>query len=161
MDKLSWWPFIKAEEDKQKAVLAAEAHLETEKRSAEAVLVTGQARAESEKLLQLAPVEAQIVLAKEIGENEGYQKYLVTIRQIEASQSVGLAQAGALEKAEVKVIANTGGQDAGAGLNSIGELFTPKGGLGLGAALEALANTDAGKALIGKIGGSTAVSGKA
>jgi len=146
---------IKAEEDKQKTVLAAEAHLESEKRSAEAVLVIGQAKAESEKLLQLAPVEAQIVLAKEIGENEGYQKYLVTIREIEASQSVGLAQAGALEKAEVKVIANTG-DHAGAGLNSIGELFTPKGGLGLGGAVEAFANTDAGRALLNKLSGKTA-----
>jgi flotillin len=116
--------------------------------------VIGQAKAESEKLLQLAPVEAQIVLAKEIGENEGYQKYLITIRQVEASQSVGLAQAGALEKADVKVIANTGaGQDAGSGLSSIGDLFSSKGGLGLGAALEALSNTDAGKAILNKMTG--------
>lgn len=142
---------IKAEEEKQKTVLAAEAHLEAEKRGAEAVYAIGQAKAESEKLLQLAPVEAQIVLAKEIGENDGYQKYLITVRQIEASQAVGLAQAGALEKADVKVIANTGGQDAGAGLNSLGELFTPKGGLNLGAALEALASTEAGKSIIGRL----------
>lgn len=143
---------IKAEEDKQKAVLAAEAHLESERRSAEAVLVTGQARAESEKLLQLAPVEAQIVLAKEIGENQGYQNYLITIRQVEASQAIGLAQAGALEKADVKVIANTGG-DAGSGLSSVGELFSAKGGLGLGAALEALSNTGVGKDILGKMTG--------
>lgn len=146
---------IKAEEEKQKVVLAAEAQLEAERRGAEAVFAVGQAKAESEKLLQLAPVEAQIVLAKEIGENEGYQKYLITIRQIEASQSVGLAQAGALEKANVKVIANTGGQDVGVGINSIGELFTPKGGLGLGAALEAFANTDAGQTLLGKVSAKT------
>ena len=32
------------------------------------------------------------------------------------------------------------------------ELFTPKGGLQIGAALEAFKNTDAGKALMNKIG---------
>ena len=141
---------IKAEENKMTAILAAEAHLEAEKRNAQAVLAKGQAEAESKKLLELAPVEAQIVLAKEIGENEGYQKYLVTIRQIEALQSVGTAQASALETADVKVIANAG-DSVNSGISGIGDLFTPKGGLSLGAALESLANTEAGKALVDKI----------
>ena len=79
---------VKAEGEKQRTVLIAEGQLESERRNAEAILVKGQAVAESEKLLQLAPVEAQIVLAKEIGENASYQQYLITIRQVEAAQAV-------------------------------------------------------------------------
>jgi hypothetical protein len=56
----------------------------------------------------MAPVEAQIVLAKEIGENQSYQQYLITIRQVEANQAIGVEQARALDKADIKVIANSG-----------------------------------------------------
>jgi flotillin len=140
---------VKAEGEKQKTVLIAEGVLEAEKRQAEAILVKGQANAEAEKLLQLAPVEAQIVLAKEIGENQSYQQYLITIRQVEAQQVVGTAQAQALQKAEVKVIANA--NDASSGLSSVGELLSSKGGTALAATLEALVQSDAGKALVSKI----------
>ncbi len=58
--------------------------------------------------MQLAPVQAQIVLAKEIGNNEGYQKYLITIEQVKANESVGIEQAKALSHAELKIIANAG-----------------------------------------------------
>ena len=97
---------VKAEGEKQRTVLVAEGQLESERRNAEAILVKGQSVAEAEKLLQLAPVEAQIVLAKEIGENASYQQYLITIRQVEAAQAVGVEQAKALESADLKVIAN-------------------------------------------------------
>lgn len=140
---------VKAEGEKQRTVLIAEGNLEAEKRDAEAILVKGQATAEAEKLLQLAPVEAQIVLAKEIGENENYQNYLVTIRQVEAAEVVGKEQAKALDKADVKVIANSG--SATGGINSIGELFTSQGGSNIGALLEGLVQTPAGKALFEKV----------
>jgi flotillin len=140
---------VKAEGEKQKTVLIAEGVLEAEKRQAEAILVKGQANAEAEKLLQLAPVEAQIVLAKEIGENQSYQQYLITIRQVEAQQIVGTAQAQALQKADVKVIANA--HDASSGLSGVGDLLSSKGGTALAATLEGFVQSDVGKALVAKI----------
>ena len=128
---------IKAEQEKQKTVIAAEAameaakrqaegQLELTKRKAEGITLEGTAKAEAEKALQLAPVQAQITLAKEIGENESYQKYLITIRQIEANQEVGKAQASALANADVKVITNSGSPTQG--LNGVMDLFSSKGG---------------------------------
>ena len=140
---------VKAEGEKQRTVLVAEGQLESERRNAEAILVKGQSVAEAEKLLQLAPVEAQIVLAKEIGENQSYQQYLITIRQVEASQAVGVEQAKALEKADIKVIANNG--NASSGLSGIGDLLSSGGGINVGAMLEGLAQTSAGKAVLDKI----------
>lgn len=137
---------INAEGQKQKTVLIAEGKLEAEKREAEAILVKGQSEAEAEKLLQLAPVEAQIVLAKEIGENKSYQQYLVTIRQVEASEAIGKAQAVALQDANIKVIANGG--TVGEGVDSIGKLFSSTGGQAIGAMLEGIAQTDVGQAVV-------------
>lgn len=140
---------VKAEGEKQRTVLVAEGQLESERRNAEAILVKGQSVAEAEKLLQLAPVEAQIVLAKEIGENQSYQQYLITIRQVEASQAIGVEQAKALEKADIKVIANNG--NASSGLSGIGDILSSGGGINVGAMLEGLAQTPAGKAILEKI----------
>jgi len=139
---------IQAEGQKQKTVLIAEGTLEAQKREAEAIQVKGQATAEAEKALQLAPVEAQIVLAKEIGENQSYQQYLITIRQVEANQAIGVEQARALDKADIKVIANSG--TVTGGISSLGELFTSQGGSNVGAALEGLAQSEIGKQLLDK-----------
>jgi flotillin len=139
---------VRAEGEKQRTILVAEGKLEEKRKESEGITLEGSARAEAEKLMQLAPVEAQIVLAKEIGENEGYQNYLVTIRQVEAGQVVGVAQADALKDADIKIIANTG--DASTGLNSVGEIFTSKGGTGLAAMVEGLAQSEHGAALIDK-----------
>lgn len=139
---------VKSEGERQKTIIIAEGQLEAEKRDAEATLVKGQAVAEAEKLLQLAPVEAQIVLAKEIGENHNYQQYLITIRQVEAAQAVGIEQAKALEKADIKVIANNG--SATDGISSLGELFSSKGGTNIGALLEGISQTPVGKDLLDK-----------
>jgi len=139
---------VKAEGEKQKTVLIAEGTLEAQKREAEGLLVNGQAKAEAEKLLQLAPVEAQIVLAKEIGENQSYQQYLITIRQVEAHQAIGVEQARALDKADIKVIANSGSVTSG--ISSLGDLFTSQGGTGMASALEGLAQSEIGKGLLDK-----------
>lgn len=136
-----------ADQAKQVAILGAEGALEAKKREAEGIQVAGIAKAEAEKALQLAPVQAQITLAKEIGENVGYQNYLITIRKVEADQAVGTAQAEALRNADVKVIANTGGS-AASGLDSVRDLVSSKGGLAVGSMLESLANTEQGKALL-------------
>ena len=140
---------VRAEAEKQKTVLIAEGKLESERREAEALRVRGEATAQSEKLLQLAPVEAQIVLAKEIGENQGYQQYLVTLRQVEAHQAIGVAQAKSLEQADVKVIANAG--DVQQGMTGISDLFSARGGTAIAAAIEGLAQSATGKALLDKI----------
>lgn len=140
-----------AEGEKQKTVLDAEALLESKQREAQGISVEGQARADAERAMQLAPVEAQIVLAKEIGENKNYQIYLVTLEQIKASQAVGIAQAGSLEKSDLKVIVNAG--NATEGLAKIGDVLSASGGTSIGSMLEGLAQTETGKAVLDKITG--------
>lgn len=140
---------IAAEGEKAKAVLDSEGKLEAKKRESEGITLEGTARAEAEKAMQLAPVQAQIVLAKEIGGNASYQQYLITVEQIKANQVIGVEQAKALEKADIKIIANTG--DASTGLAKLGDVISPKGGLALGGMLEAFAQTDTGKAVVEKM----------
>ena len=140
---------INAEGEKAKAVLDAEGLLESKKRESEGIALEGNARAEAEKAMQLAPVQAQIVLAKEIGENVGYQQYLITVEQIKANQVVGVEQAKALEKADIKIIANSG--DASSGIAKLGDVLSAKGGTSIGAMLEGLAQTETGKAVVDKI----------
>lgn len=147
---------LAAQAQKETAVLAAEGQLESKKREAEGIALEGAARAEAEKALQLAPVQAQITLAKEIGSNESYQKYLITVKQVEAQQAVGMEQAKALKEAEIKVIANTG--NAANGLTSVTDIFSSKGGTEIGAMLEGLANTDTGQKLLNKFVGTKPVS---
>ena len=101
-----------------------------------------------------ATVNPQIILAKEIGENEGYQTYLIRVKQVEATRDVGIAQAGALEKADVKIISQTGTPTEG--LNAVGELFTAKGGQAIGSAFEGFKNTEAGAAIIHAVTGNGA-----
>jgi flotillin len=152
---------IVAEGQKSTTVLAAEGQLESKRREAEAISLEGTAKADAEKAMQLAPVQAQITLAKEIGGNAEYQKYLITIEQIKANKDVGVAQAQALSSADVKVISNTGNPTAG--LKNVMDLFSSKGGTELGGMLEGLAQTPAGQALISKVVGapeSTNGSGK-
>lgn len=98
----------RAEGEKMKTVIVAQGKLESQRMEAEAVQLQGAAEAEALKLKELAPVQAQITLAQEIGENDGYQKYLISIRTIEANEVIGTAQAQAMAKGELKVIANAG-----------------------------------------------------
>lgn len=140
---------IRAEGDKAKTILAAEAKLESEKRNAQGVKVNGEAAADAERLILLAPVEAQITLAKEIGENEGYQGYLVKLEEINAAKVVGIEQAKALAEADIKVIANGGTVEQG--MSGIGGIMSSKGGTGMAALLEGLSQTETGKAVINKL----------
>lgn len=139
-----------AEGTKSTTILVAEGNLESKKRESEGIAVEGTAKAEAEKAMQLAPVQAQIVLAKEIGENAGYQQYLVTIEQVKATQAVGIEQAKALAQANVKVIANSGNVENG--MKSIMDIFSSNGGTQVGAMLEGLAQTEQGQALLDKAG---------
>jgi flotillin len=139
---------VAAEQDKQTTVIIAEGQLAAQQREAEGIKALGEAKAAAERAMQLAPVEAQIVLAKEIGENEGYQQYLMTIEGIKGYVVVGGEQARALQAADVKVIANSG--SAGEGMGQVMDLFTSKGGTHLAASVEAFAQSPLGRALVSK-----------
>jgi len=140
---------LEAEGTKQQTILIAEGTLESQKRAAEAIRLKGEAEGSAKFALEVAPVNAQITLAKEIGDNDGYQKYLVSIRTIDKEQAVGVAQAEALVNSDIKVIANTGGVVNG--MKSVMDLFTPAGGTAVGAALEGLAQTPVGAAIVDKL----------
>lgn len=141
---------VKADQTKQTTVIVAAGNLEAKKQEAVGIEVEGAARAEAEKLMQLAPVEAMITLAKEIGNNPGYQQYLANIEAIKSYLVVGGKQAEALQKADVKIIANAG--DAGSGMKGVMDLFTSKGGTNLSAMVEAFAQTPMGESLLTSLG---------
>ncbi len=141
---------VKADEDRQTTIIIAEGNLEETKKDSEGIAIDGAARAEAEKMMQLAPVEAQIALAKEIGQNEGYQNYLVAIEAVEANQIVGVEQAKALTNADVKVITNAGGPVEG--VTNVMDLFSAKGGTNVTAMLEGLAQSEQGSRLLDRLG---------
>jgi flotillin len=154
---------VVAEEDKKAAehraeadfivkTKEAEANLVADKKSAEGTEAKGRAEAEVKKSIGLAEVEPQISLAKEIGENTGYQEYLVRIETIKADQAVGVEQAKNLGNAQIKIIANAGG-NVQEGVKSVSEIFSAKGGQSLGAMVEAFAATEVGQQVIGKLMG--------
>lgn len=124
-----------AEGQKQQLVLGAEGTKQQMTLHADGVLAEGTASARAAELMELAPTTAQITLAKEIGSNELYVKYLVSKMDIDKSQMVGVAQARALEKADVKVFSSNGQPI----------------GVGLGAAVQAFALSDAGRAIVERI----------
>lgn len=141
---------IKAEGTKEQTVIIAEGNLEAQRRAAEGIRVEGEAKGAAETAILMAPVETQITLAKEIGENVGYQNYLVTVRQVEANEKIGIENAKALEAADLKIIVNSG--EVTGGVQSLSEVLTSKGGVALGSMLEGLSNTEQGAALLNKLG---------
>lgn len=142
---------IKAEGEKQQTITIAEGKLQQATLHAQGVEIEGKAQGEAEKAVLLAPVVAQITLAKEIGTNEGYQKYLVEIREIEKNEVVGKQQAEALQDAKISVIANAG--TVPNGVQTVMDLFTSKGGTQLAAMAEAFSQTEAGKQILDKATG--------
>ena len=132
----------------------AEAELIKEQNIAKAIEAKGLAEATAKEKQGLAEVEPQIVLAKEIGENKGYQSYLIEIKKVEATQAVGIEQAKNLGHAQIKIIANAG-NNIETGVKSATDLFSATGGQALGSMLEAFKGTDAGKAILEKITGTT------
>ena len=120
-------------------------------------LAKGTSAAESKKLDQLAGVTAETTLAEKVGENEGYQNYLIRRDEVEANKIVGIAQQEALGKslssADLKVLVNSG--DVNTGINGIADLLSSKGGSQLNGVLEALKHTDEGQKILGMIKGVT------
>lgn len=139
---------IKAEAERQQTEIIAKGQLQASLNNAEGIAAIGTAEGAAETAKLMAPVTAQITLADKISESVGYQNYLVSIREVEAREAVGKAQAAALEKAGIKIIANGG--DVSSGINTIGDLISPKGGTALAGALTAFANTEEGKAIVSK-----------
>lgn len=142
---------VEAEGSKQQTVLTAEGKLEAARRNAEGISVEGSAKGAAETAILMAPVDAQIKLAEKIGSDKGYQEYLLGVRNIEAIQAVGVAQAEALKGAEVKVISNAGTPSKG--LSSVMDLFSAGGGTAVASMLEALAQSEEGKKLLEKFSG--------
>ncbi len=140
---------VEAEGNKQQTVLTAEGQLEAAKRNAEGIAVEGAAKGSAETAILMAPVDAQIKLAEKIGSDQGYQNYLLGIRNIEAAQAVGEAQAGALKTAEIKVIANAG--TPAKGLSNVMDLFSAGGGTAVASMLEGLAQSAEGKKVLDKL----------
>jgi flotillin len=141
---------LDAEAAKRKAELDAEANLVKATKNAEGIQAEGSAKADAEKQMQMASVTAQTTLAKEIGENNGYQQYLIEIRRVEATEKVGLEQAKNINGSNIKIVATAG--NVAEGLNSALDVLTPKGGASIATALEALAGTEAGQALLARLG---------
>ncbi len=152
---------IQAQQNSDTQRIEAEGALEAERCVAEGIQVKGAAEAAALKDRELAPIHAQIELAREIGNNPSYQQYLIALRAVEAQQIIGSAQAAALEKADVKVIANAG--DTSSGVSNVLDLFTSKGGTHLAGMLEALNQSGVGKDLVNRFtkGGANSALGTA
>lgn len=136
----------KAEGDKMSTVTVAEGALAAAKFNAQGIEAEGIAKGVAEKAILMAPVDTQITLAKEIGENEGYQNYLITIKKVEVGGQVGMETAKALGAADLKIIANAG--DVMGGVGKLGDVLSTGGGTNFGGMLAALAQTEEGKALV-------------
>ena len=145
---------LAAEAEQQTTILIAAGDLEKVVKEAQGVEALGKAKAESERLILMAPVDAQIRLATEIGENQEYQNYLITVRRIESEQAIGVAMADAIKAADIKVIGTNGNIQESVG--GIMDMFSASGGTKMGAMLEGLAQTETGKQLIGAITGQKA-----
>lgn len=145
---------LQAQAEKEKAELKATADLTVAKKGAEGIKATGEAKADAEKQMQLAPVEAQIALAKEIGENSEYQKYLITIEQINANAKVGIEQAKNLGNAEIKIFANAGNTTEG--VSAVTNIFNSQTGTNIASMIEGLKSTPVGEQLIEKFLGNKA-----
>jgi flotillin len=152
---------IKAQADGNRMEIHAAAELEAQKKKAEAIKTLGQSEAEiiiakgtseaeSKKLMELARVTAEVTLAKEIGQNESYQSYLIEQSKVEVSKVVGVAQyeslAKALQNADLKLLVNSG--DVQSGLGKLTDLFTSKGGSQITGLFEALSQTEEGSKLL-------------
>jgi len=145
---------------KEKEAAAMKAFKDAEALGIKAV---GIANADAEKQMQLARVTAEITLAEKIGDNEGYQGYLinlevvkqqanVAIEQARYNADVGKAQALNLNKADIKIITNTSDGNVGGGVSKVMDLFSPQGGTALSGMMEAFAQSDVGKSVLAKIG---------
>lgn len=141
---------IAAEAIKRQTITQSEGDLTAKQNEAAGIERLGNANAAAIEAKGLAEIEPQIALAREIGENEGYQEYLIKIEVVKKDQAVGIAQANALEKADLKIIANSGSVTEG--VQKFSDIFTTTGGgQAVGSAIEGFAATPYGQQLISKV----------
>lgn len=141
---------VAAEQGKQTTIITADGVLESNKRQAEGTKVVGEAEGAAETARLMAPVNAQIALAEKIAAEPAYQQYLQVIEAIKAYLEVGSKQAEALQRADIKVIANTGKPVEG--VSNVMDLFSTKGGTNLAGMVEAFAQTPLGSAVLARAG---------
>jgi flotillin len=162
-DAIKYQIETKAEADKNAKEKEAAAIKTLKEAEAQGIKAVGTANADAEKQMQLARVTAEITLAEKIGNNEGYQGYLVNlevvkqqanvaVEQAKYNAEVGKAQAENLNRADIKIITNTTDGNVGGGVSKVMDLFSPQGGTALSGMMEAFAQTDVGKSVLGKFG---------
>ena len=157
---------LDAAADKTQKVLAAEAKtkeielvagadLTKALNEAKGIQANGEATASAEKLLQLATVAAQLELTAKVGPDVLYKieelknALQIGLKEMEARKEIGVAQAAALEKADVKIFGN----NLHGGLKKFSDMVSPEGALNLGATLDVLRNTPAIAAVLDLIPG--------
>jgi len=138
----------RAEADKETSIIIAEGKLQSALKDAEATTAEGKAVAEAKTAMEIAQVQSQITLSKEIGTNQGYQEYLIKVEQIKAVRDVGMEQAKALVEADIKIMTNSG--DVPSGMNSIMDIFTSKGGMGIASMLETASQSPVVRKILGQ-----------
>jgi flotillin len=139
---------VKSEWEKEQMARIAEWVLIEETKKSEWIKLVWEAQAFAEKAMQMAPVEAQIALAKEIWSNDGYMNYLLWLKWFDVSQVVGSEKAKALQTADLKVISTSGTPNDW--VDNIMDLFWSKWWISLANGLEMLQQTEWGKALFEK-----------
>ena len=137
---------LDAQANKEQTELKAQADLTVATKGAEGIKANGTAKAEAEKLMQVAQVEGQIKLAEKIGENKEYQDFVIRQEQVKAMCEVGIEQAKNLGHAEVKIFANTG--SVADGLAGATNVFSAKNGLDVASMMETLTSTEKGSDLL-------------
>lgn len=145
-----------AEAEKTRITLVAEAGKNQALFNAEGISAEGAAKATAASLMAMVPVDANLKLAKEIGENEGYQNYLIRQESVKGSITVGTAMAEALAKSDLKIISSGGDAPVLGSAGKLMDMFSAGGGTKIGAMLTGLAATSEGQAVINKLTGGAA-----
>lgn len=140
---------LNAQATKEQTELKAQADLTVATKGAEGIQAEGVARAEAEKLMQVAHVEGQIKMAEKIGENKEYQDFVIRQEQVRAMCEVGKEQARNLGRADIKIFANASSVEDG--VNNVGNVFNSKTGLNVGSLLEAFTSTPIGAEIADKV----------
>lgn len=150
---------LQAEAEKKRIELVSEGNLTQATNNAKGIEAEGEAKAGAEEKMRKAQVAGDIALAEQIGSNEGYQRYLLGIRQLEAGEAVGVEQAKNLDGSNIRIISGAGEGIQGS-VSKVMDLFSAQGGLALGTALEAFTGTKAGQDAVSAIVGFLSSLGK-
>ena len=130
-------------EEPKEIELKAEADLVTATNAAKGIEAKGKAEALATELSKKASVQDQVTLAKEVGENQPYQDFLIKQKQVEVQgevmKAVGVAQAQNLSGADIKIFANAGSVSEGVGKAS--GIFNPGTAFDVASMIEAFKST--------------------